>query len=659
MRIKELESYHLGYYDVKDQLKRHVYSRSESAFRAGDAARDAIRNAEELLNRQSHIRGHFKESVGGWPAVGIAVNAEVMKRTNYDGFTVENIIIESRPNVYVTANLYVPDGLASPTAAVLFLCGHAREAKSYPEYRNVCRYMALSGMAALAIDPLGQGERLNYIDVLTNGQTVGWGTMEHSYAGAQCWPLGDGLARYFVHDAMRAVDYLISRPEVDPAKIGVTGNSGGGTQTAMMMMADERIAAAAPGTFVMNRQTYMYAGGAQDAEQIWPNLTAVGIDHEDILIAMAPKPVLVLAARYDFFPIEGTRRTVERSRRLWELHGKGDDLVLFEDDSVHKYTTPMAERSAAFFAWHLLGKRIDATAYRGRSIDPAALQVTATGQILTERPNACAIHNEIVNRSYEIIGQREALQEDVKRARAAAWLKELVFDGREKCELNPRHYMMESQIGDLSVYNSIWRSQPDVFGHAFFLKHNRFTNRRLPVTIALWEYGSGQMQAHFDWITRTCAEGRGVVVLDVSGTGPLMPHAIQRNDPYDYAGIFYKLTHDLLWLGDSLAAIRTYDAVRAVDLVERMEDQFDPGDIRFYTHGRANVYGMIAALLDERIRHVTTANGEEQVAGWVQSRHYNNYDVLSYVVPGILQYCDIPDISDWLGRRLTCTPSNM
>jgi hypothetical protein len=93
-----------------------------------------------------------------------------------------------------------------------------------------------------------------------------------------------------------------------PRWIGVTGNSRGGTQASLVRLADPRVAAAAPATFIMNRETYQRTGQPQDAEQIWPGFTGAGFDHEDILLAMAPKPVCVLAVTSDFFPIEGTHR---------------------------------------------------------------------------------------------------------------------------------------------------------------------------------------------------------------------------------------------------------------------------------------------------------------------------------------------------------------
>ena len=178
-----------------------------------------------------------------------------------DGFRIEKIIFESRPRHYVTANLYLPlNRPAGRTAAVLFLSGHHNTAKVVPEYQIVCQTLARAGLIVLSQDPVGQGERLSYFEPATKTNPVGIGTRDHDYAGVPARLLGDTLGRYMLHDAMRGIDYLISRPEVDPAKIGVTGNSGGGTQTSLVMMVDPRVAAAAPATFIMSREAYQRTG---------------------------------------------------------------------------------------------------------------------------------------------------------------------------------------------------------------------------------------------------------------------------------------------------------------------------------------------------------------------------------------------------------------
>src|SRR5581483_9033849 len=137
------------------------------------------------------------------------------------------------------------------------------------------------------------------------------------------------------------------------SRIGVTGNSGGGTQTTWLMLLEPRLVAAAPGTFITRRREYLWTGQAQDAEQIILGGTAQGIDHEDFLIAFAPRPVRVLAVAYDFFNLEGTVTTVERARRIYRVLGHEANLDLVHTPSGHCYHPVLARASTEFFVRHL------------------------------------------------------------------------------------------------------------------------------------------------------------------------------------------------------------------------------------------------------------------------------------------------------------------
>ena len=246
--FQELDRYAFGYAYPGSQLKDHIYERSHRLFSAGDAQRDGIGTADAVRQRQEDIRRLVIAGLGGLPPADTPLNPRVTGTVEGDGFRIEKIIFESQPRHYVTANLYLPlNRPAGRTAAVLFLSGHHNTAKVVPEYQNVCQTLVRAGLVVLAPDPVGQGERLSYFEPDTKNNPVGVGTRDHDYAAAQGRFLGDTLARYMLHDAMRGIDYLISRPEVDAAKIGVTGNSGGGTQTSLVMLADPRVAAAARG----------------------------------------------------------------------------------------------------------------------------------------------------------------------------------------------------------------------------------------------------------------------------------------------------------------------------------------------------------------------------------------------------------------------------
>ncbi|TNJ66266.1 hypothetical protein FE784_11365 [Paenibacillus hemerocallicola] len=649
MGIENLEKFVLGIYDVKDQFKRYVYDRSKAAFDEGDRARDEIRTIEELRVRQAFMREKLIESFGGLPSSDNPLNPKVTGSVDCAGFRIDNVIIESRPSTYVTCNLYMPDALDRPAPAVIFLCGHADDAKQYNRYQHVCQRLVAEGLIVLAVDPIGQGERLSYYEPSSGELPVQPGTREHDYVGSQCLPLGDGLARYFLHDAMRAVDYLCSLPEVDPERIGVTGNSGGGLQTSMLMLCEPRIAAAAPGTFIMNRETYMYAGQAQDAEQIWRGMTKLGFDHEDLVLAMAPRPVLVLAVTSDFFPIEGTRRTVARTKRFWEMSGIGNMPGLAEDRSVHQYTPRLADAAAAFFAEQLLGT--EAKKPIAAAIIPfeqGELNCTQSGQVRGDYADARAVHDENIDRFDTIERRLATIPDELRKERALSWLKERVSGSRTAPELNPRHLTLSVTEG-LTVESYIWWSQEGVFNHGFAFRDPLLADGNFPVAIGLWERGTNKLKEKLSWIRETCAQGNIVLVLDVTADGVCTPHPINPLPMWERYGTIHKLTTDLYWLDDSLAAVRVYDILRAVDMVKHIPGSI-PDRTSLYAKGRFGIYAELAAALDDRIGSVAVEDGIDNVASWVRSRFYEPFDTVSTVLPGMLQHFDLPDLRRWRGR---------
>lgn len=651
MKVIELENFQLSIYDTKDQLKQHIYTRSTDAFAAGDRARDNISTIGQLQEHLNLMRESFIRSIGGLPPSDTPLHPQTTGTWRGDGYSIENVMFESRPGQWVTANLYIPDGLDGPSGAVLHLCGHDPMAKQADLYQTVSQRLVRAGLIVLTMDPIGQGERLSYYERETGKPHVNPSTREHEHVGRQCLPLGDNLARYFLHDSMRAIDYLCTRPEVDPAKIGVTGCSGGGTQTSLMMLCDPRVAAAAPSAFLMNRETYMHAGQAQDAEQIWPGMSKLGLDHEDLLIAMAPRPVLVLAAEYDFFPIEGTRRTVERSKRFWELFGEKERVQLFEDAAIHTYSPPMAKAAAAFFSEHLLGRELACSWEHIEPVTPTKLWCTTSGQVRGDRDEVRGVHEENLSRLAELETAATVQPDNERRERALAWLRDRVYGERKPGPLNPRRSPLGTLDGEeLTVESLLWWSQTGLFNHGLMFRSQDCTDQAAPVTVALWQRGTRKIEAHLDWLRQTCKAGRAVLVLDVSGDGAITPNSITaKGGIHDFYGTIHKLTTDLFWLDDSLAALRTFDVVRSLDFVELLGGKAN-ADIRLYAEGRFSLYAELAAALDDRLKLVEMENGVDSVAEWVGSRYYEALDSEAILLPGMLRYFDLPDLRRWRVR---------
>ncbi|KRE32280.1 alpha/beta hydrolase family protein [Paenibacillus sp. Soil724D2] len=646
---ENLENVGIAHFDVKSQLPRWVYESAMRAAEKGEQARSAIKDKSMLKQRQMEIREGLERCIGGMPSSDTPLNPRVTGTVEGNGFRVEKVIFEPRPHVYATANLYVPDGLTEPRGAVLLLCGHREQAKHCDEYQTVCHYLVHTGLVVMSLDPIGQGERFGFYDPESK-QAPMTSVTEHENVGRQCMPLGDSLARYMLHDAVRAIDYLCTRPEVDPIRIGVTGHSGGGTQTSLVMMYDHRIAAAAPGGFIMNRPYFLLTGKAQDAEQKWPGFSALGFDHEDIVMAMAPRPVRILATTYDSVPIEGPRHTVAVNRRFWEMYGRGEDLDVFEDENVHRFTIPLAHAAAQFFSKHLLGRTDEYSNEEIKLIPAEQLRCTQSGQVIGELENAKSTHVENRERLAKFERSREALPEDERKKRSIEWLRMRVLSDRQHCDLNPRP-SGGGEVANMWVIRKIWWSQTGLLNHCLQFFDSKLAGNKLPVTIAVWDGGSSQLEAHAKWIEETCASGRLAMVLNPTGIGPLLPHLNSPTDkPFKRFGMMDRYTDEMMWLGDSMAAIRTYDVLRAVELAAGSSN-IDPSDIRLYGSGRYAIYAGLAALLDERVQNVCMENRMNSISDWIKEPFYDETDSLSFIFPGMLRYFDLPDVDRWLAEQ--------
>lgn len=645
MNIEKWERLSLdSIYDVRSQLKCHIYSRSSAAHQAGDRARDAIDTKEKLIERRIQMKEKLLRSVGGLPHSHSVVKAKQTSYVQCEGYTIENILLEVRRGTPVPANLYLPMGITSPRGAVIHALGHSPDARFKESYQMVCQYLVQAGLIVFTFDPIGQGERYSYYDPVLKETIVAPGSIDHEQAGVQCWPLGQGAARYFIHDMIRAVDYLCTRPEVDPERIGVTGVSGGGMQTLLAMLCEERIAAAAPACYTTSREAKMFSGKGQDAEQIWRGMSSLGFDHEDFLLAFAPKPLLVLAGTGDYFPIEGTHKTLQRGIRYWEWFDQGYNLQLYEEDCGHMYSETMAKMAAIFFSKHLLGQQVSMDFMDARSIRPleaAVLRCTNSGQVRGDDPGARTIYDENCDVLDELEHQRTLISEQVRQIRAKEWLLNTVKSPARSIgdgKLNPRYHKAGTVDGEtLHAQSVVWRSQENLFNHAIVIcDRNYLESLEMPVTIAIWEGGTTQLQKHLDWIRERCEAGRMVMVVDVAGVGPLSPSVSQ----YDAVRIVRKLAMDLFWIDDSLAAIRTFDVLRALDMAQALR-RSSPDDIDIYTRGRYSIYVQLAAILDQRAKHIQVEDGFGPVADWVRSRYYDTHDIRSMVLPDMLKYLDI------------------
>ena len=292
------------------------------------------------------------------------------------------MIFESRPEFFVTAALFLPDSSRHkpPYPGVLIPCGHSENGKAYESYQTMGASLALAGLAALVFDPIDQGERFQLLDA--TGKPVLGGVTGHTMVGVGAMLLGRSVAQFEIWDGMRALDYLLSRPEVDPARVGVTGNSGGGTQASYLMALDERLKVAAPSCYLTGFKALLGTIGPQDGEQNIFGQLAFGLDHADYILMRAPAPFLICAATNDFFDIGGAWETFRYAKRLYTRLGFAERVELMENDAPHNYNTLQRQSVLRWMSRWLLGRDAPLVEPPIALFTDEELRVTPRGQVM-------------------------------------------------------------------------------------------------------------------------------------------------------------------------------------------------------------------------------------------------------------------------------------
>ncbi len=343
---------------------------------------DALKTRDQIERYQQEKRQSIIRQLGGFPE-RCPLNPQVVGRIPASGYHIEKVIFESQPNHHVTANLYLPES-RGPFPGVIVSSGHSRTAKTADYNQRFGIILAKHGIAALCYDPIGQGERSQMLNKA--GLPLHEGTTsEHFLVGTGSILVGKNTATYRIWDAMRAIDYLQSRSDIDPTRIGMTGCSGGGTLTSYVMALDDRVICAAPACYLTTFTRLLETLGPQDAEQNIFNQITLGIDHPDYVILRAPKPTLIGSTTSDFFDISGSWDTFRQSKSIYTRLGFPERVDLVEAEGTHGV---QPENLAAIAQWMqrwLLGidKPVQVIPFKEFDIhSEAELLCTEQGQVL-------------------------------------------------------------------------------------------------------------------------------------------------------------------------------------------------------------------------------------------------------------------------------------
>jgi cephalosporin-C deacetylase-like acetyl esterase len=617
-----------------------------------------LKTPEEIHKRQEFLKQKFLEALGGFPDK-TPLSAKVVGTLQGDGFRVEKVIYESRPNHHVTANLYLPT-VKSRVPGVLLPCGHSDNGKAAEAYQRACILMAQNGMAVLCYDPIGQGERNQLLD--REGKPAITGTSEHTMIGVGALLVGQSTATYRIWDGMRSLDYLQSRTEIDPQRLGCTGNSGGGTMTAYLMALDERIAAAAPSCYLTTLEKLFATIGPQDAEQNITGQVAFGMEHADYLTMRAPRPTLMAVATHDYFNIEGAWTTFREASLIYGKLGFGERVALFEFEDKHGFSRPRREAAMRWLRRWLVGKDDARTEGDSKVFSDAELQCTRSGQVLADFKGKSAFQLN-ADKARELAGTRAKYWQAKNFDRP---LKEIqILLGYPEAKIRPTRNLLK----DLATFFPL---KPEVRNGIVYASSTLPTEPGLKVPIAVfWQEkadktangelvplfftgGKGKMTLYFHGdgfateggqgggIEKLVKAGHEVVAIDVRGMGETSPGKPMSKP--SFFGNDFKEAFLALHLNRPLLGQRVHDLLWVVDFFAKWTDK-----IEVIAVGSAGPIALHAAAMDSRISRLTL---EKSLISWQNVVDTPiSYNQLASVVPGALRVYDLPDLALMIAPR--------
>ena len=482
----------------------------------------AIRTENELLELQRELRRNLLENIGGLPEEKTPLNPSITCTFQLDGYRIEKLIFESLPGFKVTALVYVPDGLKKPAPAVIVTCGHSALAKAFRNYQQISARLARRGYVVLCLDPIGQGERSQCWDAGRGESRYNMICGEHAIVGDLAFLSGASLTRWMVWDGIRAVDYLLTRPEVDGSRISITGTSGGGYQSAHIAALDTRIHAAAPSCYICSMPMRMYnrifADPDNDPEQDNYRMLSDGIDYAGLLLLIYPRPVVVSAAVEDFFPIEGTRETFRQVEAVYRRFGHPERIALTEGYHPHSFSNYNQEFAFAFldrFNDMPVKYDLDST----RILEEKELWCTKSGQVMLDYPQSRTIFQLIRDYAAE-------LKKSGSRSLAAEY-RGSFYPGIDTWKVAPWQSIPElNEIGVEETGSSElegYQVSRIVLHHSGMLAMpllHIFKRNRPPDKVLLWIGGRSKITSG-DWpgVKKYLDQGYEVVSFDFRGQG--------------------------------------------------------------------------------------------------------------------------------------------
>ncbi len=578
-----------------------------------------VKSLEDWARQRGERRRELLEMLGLDPLPARSpLKAQITGRLERDAYRVEKVVFQSLPGLYVTGNFYVPKG-AKKLPTILYLCGHSPHplgAKFH--YQDRASWFASHGFACLVLDTLEFGEVAGMHHGTHNLNMWNWLSLGYTPAGVEVW------------SAMRALDYLATRSEVDMRRIGLSGISGGGAMTWYTAAVDERIAAAAPvcSTFTFGSQAEHWLAAGQ-CDCIYYNNTYAW-DFPIIGALIAPRPLLIISGRRDgIFPPDGYHAVYERAKGIYDLYGQSERIREVDDDVGHS-DPPQFLREAR--QWMQRWLKDDPTQLPEETNAPPkesaedlaclrGLPSDATNYRIQNRFTGTALIKPLALRStdkrrVELVG---ALKDKVFR-----WFPVESIPFETKVSRNTGAYM--AQYADYKDVSFQTEAGVRIRAQLLYPK-----NRSANVPLLIYVKRAGDSLYFIDTDELLPLLGRYTVLI-------VQPRFTEQ--PVG-AAEFTNIERTATWVGRTIAAMQVWDILRTVRWVAD-EEKIPFSSISLYGKGDMGILAMYAALFEDRIRQL--------VLNQPPASHWQSPALLN-----VLRVTDIPEVVGVLAtRRLTC-----
>ncbi len=627
----------------------HMDRIAHDLFQQREKRLDNIHTEKQWREYLADTRRKFLEMIGPFPSERPPIEARIIGRVERPDYYIEKVLFEALPGYPITALVYVPKNYQPPFPAFICPVGHSLAGKCVSRGRRLS--LARKGYLVIAIDPIGLGERKILVNPVTNTSLVH--NREHSHLGHQTLLTGVNLAMHFLWDGMRAIDYLYTREDVDTTRIACAGISGGGNVTSWLSALDERIKVAMPVCHVTSNKRRWESLGMGDAEQNLFPCIAEALEYGDILMLVAPRPLLIACTSRDFFPIKGAYEAFHDAMRYYRFIKKADRLRISEVPGGHSW--PLTQRKNTY-AWvnRWFGK--SEVGVEEEPFEPDSyhdLQATETGFQQTAFGKKDIFE---LNRDYtrSIILDRDP----------PGSLKELEIysDSLRTCLRRLTGYVPVAgevpakQLGRLTreglvIEKLVYWSEPDVYVPALLFRPAA-VNGRLPALIYCHDRGKMAEAGEGELVSGLARRGLAVLCIDPRGTGETRTFRQYRDTEEGYHALLWgseaNMSYDALMIGKSLLGMRAIDVVRGMDYLRSRPD-IDGERIGCFGQEEASMACLVAAAFDKRLAPVILSrlpvSYRSMVENPLQNWHVNIF------LPGVLKYMDIREIAGLVAPR--------